>query len=129
MLLQFLMCQQCHFEIPHPILVCTYTNAAVDNLLEGMVGLKDSTPKRRKISPLKPLRVTFGSNVKDSLYRYTLDAQVDQHPRKPVLDEMQKRLEDCVTRLTGLKALLASTLDELKTSSTNRRLLTKRGML
>ncbi|KAH8831193.1 P-loop containing nucleoside triphosphate hydrolase protein [Flagelloscypha sp. PMI_526] len=26
-----------HFQVPHPLLVCTYTNVAVDNLVEGFV--------------------------------------------------------------------------------------------
>ncbi|KAH0825645.1 hypothetical protein J3R83DRAFT_12675, partial [Lanmaoa asiatica] len=45
-----------HFEVHHPILVCAYTNAAVDNLVEGFAEAR-----------LKPLRIGFRGKIKDSL--------------------------------------------------------------
>ena len=41
-----------HFEVPQPLMICTYTNVAVDNLVEGLMK-----------AGLKPLRVGFGGKV------------------------------------------------------------------
>lgn len=59
----------------HPILVCAYTNAAVDNLVEGFAA-----------AGLKPLRIGFRGKIKDSLTKHTLDYKLDQHPLKPKVD-------------------------------------------
>ncbi|KAJ8700747.1 hypothetical protein PTI98_003744 [Pleurotus ostreatus] len=66
-----------HFEVPHPLLVCTYTNVAVDNLVEGLAA-----------TGLTPLRVGFGGKVKASLIQHTLDYKLDIHPLKPKLDKL-----------------------------------------
>ncbi|KZS89432.1 P-loop containing nucleoside triphosphate hydrolase protein [Sistotremastrum niveocremeum HHB9708] len=96
-----------HFEVPHPILVCTYTNVAVDNLVEGMIapniatsssGLKSYVPPA-----LKPLRVSFSAGVKASLQPYTLDAKVEVHPMKSELEQMVVRLDDCLSRLATVR--------------------------
>lgn len=58
-----------HFQVPHPILVCTYTNVAVDNLVEGLAA-----------SGVKPLRVGSGGKVKKSLYPHTLESKLENHP-------------------------------------------------
>jgi hypothetical protein len=60
-------------------LVCTFTNVAVDNLVEGFVAVG-----------VKALRIAFGGKVKSSLFEHTLDYQFDQHPLKPQLDELAK---------------------------------------
>jgi len=61
----------------HPILVCTYTNVAVDNLVEGFAAVG-----------VKPLRIAFGGKVKPSLFEHTLDYKLDQHPLKPEVDQL-----------------------------------------
>ncbi|THH30257.1 hypothetical protein EUX98_g3918 [Antrodiella citrinella] len=89
-----------HFEIPQPILLCTYTNVAVDNLVEGLVA-----------AGLNPLRVGFGGKVKDSLLTHTLDHKLKTHPLAKKLeeagaraDEVQKRREYLLTRISDLRA-------------------------
>ncbi|KAF8627603.1 hypothetical protein AX17_006174 [Amanita inopinata Kibby_2008] len=75
-----------HFEVPHPLLVCTYTNAAVDNLVEGLAS-----------AGVKPLRVGFGEKVRPSLAEHSLDYQIECHPLRatlsPILKE-EKKLEE-----------------------------------
>ncbi|PPQ98679.1 hypothetical protein CVT24_003306 [Panaeolus cyanescens] len=63
-----------HFEVPQPILLCTYTNVAVDNLVEGLVK-----------AGVKALRVGFSGNVKSSLIHTTLDYKLEQHALHPKL--------------------------------------------
>ncbi|KAJ6518598.1 P-loop containing nucleoside triphosphate hydrolase protein [Mycena sanguinolenta] len=95
-----------HFEVPHPLLVCTYTNVAVDNLVEGLAA-----------SNVRPLRVGFGGKVRDSLAEHTLEYHLEHHPRKPSLDlllkeqkgiahgihELSKKMVDVRKRLEGAK--------------------------
>jgi hypothetical protein len=83
-----------HFQVPHPILVCTYTNVAVDNLCEGFA--QDSL--------ITPLRVGYGGKVKHSLYKYTLDHELSLHPLKPKVDALEKREKILRTRLSALGA-------------------------
>lgn len=63
------------FEVPHPILVCTYTNVAVDNLVEGFVN-----------AGVKPLRVGYNGNVRSSVIEYSLDSKLSKHPLHPTLE-------------------------------------------
>ncbi|KAL0952306.1 hypothetical protein HGRIS_006594 [Hohenbuehelia grisea] len=80
-----------HFEVPHPLLVCTFTNVAVDNLVEGLAA-----------SGLNPLRVGYGGKVKASLAEYTLDRQIDLHPSKPELDALSQKSKALEEELTSL---------------------------
>ncbi|KDQ17106.1 hypothetical protein BOTBODRAFT_106235 [Botryobasidium botryosum FD-172 SS1] len=84
-----------HFEVPEPILVCTYTNVAVDNLVEPLAA-----------AGLRPLRVGFAGNVKPELRKYTLDARMEEHPlapeRKRLLEEV-KELESKARRRAALR--------------------------
>ncbi|KDR78403.1 hypothetical protein GALMADRAFT_1319277 [Galerina marginata CBS 339.88] len=66
-----------HFEVPQPILVCTYTNVAVDNLVEGLA----------KVG-VKPLRVGNNGNVRESLFPHTLDWKLEHHPLHPILAKL-----------------------------------------
>lgn len=66
----------------HPLLVCTYTNVAVDNLVEGFVA-----------AGVKPLRVGYGGKIKPSLYEHTLDAKLEAHPLKSLADNVLKEQE------------------------------------
>lgn len=53
-------------------MVCTYTNVAVDNLVEGLAA-----------SGVKPLRVGYGGKVKKSLYPHTLESKLENHALRP----------------------------------------------
>ncbi|KAF8512101.1 P-loop containing nucleoside triphosphate hydrolase protein [Hysterangium stoloniferum] len=66
-----------HFQVPQPLLVCTYTNVAVDNLVEGLSG-----------TPIAPLRIGYGAKVKPSLLPFTLEYQFDAHPLKKDVDKL-----------------------------------------
>jgi len=90
---------QFHFQVPHPILVCTYTNVAVDNLVEG---LSDSG--------VRPLRVGYGNKVKHSLLEHTLDYKLDAHPLRPEVDQLAKKEEGLQRRANNLR----KKLDELR---------------
>ncbi|KIO30452.1 hypothetical protein M407DRAFT_224414 [Tulasnella calospora MUT 4182] len=70
-----------HFQVPQPILICTYTNVAVDNLLEALVA-----------AGVNPLRVASPGKVKESVAQYSLEAKMEAHPLKPELDELMKDL-------------------------------------
>ncbi|KAH9976642.1 AAA domain-containing protein [Lactifluus volemus] len=102
------------FEVHVPILVCTYTNMALDHVVEGLVG-----------QGLKPLRVGIDGKVRPALKEYTLEAYLDRHPQRGelerlFLEEMQlrektrhleKKINEVLKRpssLTNLKALMAN---------------------
>jgi len=82
---------QVHFEVVHPLLVCTFTNVAVDNLVEGFVAVG-----------VKALRVAFGGKVKASLTEHTLDYKLDQHPSKPELDRLTQEDHALDREITNL---------------------------
>jgi hypothetical protein len=68
---------QADFEVPVPILVCTYTNMALDHIVEGLVG-----------RGLKPLRVGLVAKVRPALKDYGLEAYLDRHPRRNDLERL-----------------------------------------
>ncbi|KAF5391639.1 hypothetical protein D9757_002469 [Collybiopsis confluens] len=70
------------FQVPHPLLVCTYTNVAVDNLVEGLAK-----------AGLKPLRAASAGKTKASLVHWTLEDQFMKHPRYPEWKELEIRGE------------------------------------
>lgn len=89
-----------HFQTSFPILLCTYTNVAVDNLVEGLMK-----------TGLKPLRIGYGGKVKEMLQETTLEAKVAAHPLKKVLERvnnqaeaLEKRQRNLLMRISDLKA-------------------------
>ena len=60
-----------NFAVVHPILVCTYTNVAVDNLVEGFVN-----------AGLDPVRIGYGQ-TKSTLQEHSLESKVEKHPLYP----------------------------------------------
>jgi DNA polymerase III delta prime subunit len=81
-----------HFSVPYPILLCTYTNVAVDNLVDGFVRHGSSGNDKTKAKPLKALRIGSIGKVRPSLEPYTLEAQLAIHPRAPDLAKVQERI-------------------------------------
>jgi hypothetical protein len=73
-------------------LVCTYTNVAVDNLVEGFAA-----------TGVKALRVAFGGKVKPSLYEHTLDYKIDHHPLKPEIDKLAEQEQAYENNLKALQ--------------------------
>jgi hypothetical protein len=90
---------QVHFEVPHPVLVCTYTNVAVDNLVEGLVA-----------TGVKPLRVGFGEKVRSSLLKHTLDYQIEMHPLQKVLAPIVKEEKKLEGRIRDMASAVSSAL-------------------
>uniref|UniRef100_A0A8H8CFX0 P-loop containing nucleoside triphosphate hydrolase protein n=1 Tax=Psilocybe cubensis TaxID=181762 RepID=A0A8H8CFX0_PSICU len=93
------------FEVPHPLLVCTYTNVAVDNLVDGLAR-----------AGLKPLRVGYSGNVRESLIEHTLDAKLSAHPLHPKLTQLvdesaqtAKEIEDLWRRSRTLELKIKET--------------------
>ncbi|KAJ2915118.1 hypothetical protein MD484_g5315, partial [Candolleomyces efflorescens] len=90
-IIQTLKLLKSHFSVPHPILVCTYTNAAVDNLVEGMAA-----------AGLKPLRVGYGPSIRPDLIPYSLHHKLEVHPRAEELkklDEDEVRFQEKIEEL------------------------------
>ncbi|KAF8966896.1 P-loop containing nucleoside triphosphate hydrolase protein [Flammula alnicola] len=80
-----------HFEVPQPILVCTYTNVAVDNLVEGFANVG-----------VKPLRVGYHGHVRESLLNHSLDYKLQEH-----------HLHDKLSTLVAEEALMQPKIEEL----------------
>lgn len=89
--------------MPQPILVCTYTNVAVDNLVEGFAK-----------AGLKPLRVGFGSKLRASIKEYSLDYLLLKHPLQPLLLETIAHLEQVEEEIATLTALIRQTLKKVE---------------
>jgi hypothetical protein len=68
--------------------VCTYTNVAVDNLVEGFVK-----------AGLKPLRIAFSGKVKPEIEEYTYQQAMARHFLKPRLDELTAQCEQAAGNL------------------------------
>ena len=97
-----------------PILVCTYTNMALDHIVEGLVG-----------RGLKPLRVGLDAKVRPALKDYVLEAYLEKHPRRRDLERlvreeaklqektrvMEKSIEEAKNqpkRLVNLRTIMAN---------------------
>ncbi|KZT23060.1 P-loop containing nucleoside triphosphate hydrolase protein [Neolentinus lepideus HHB14362 ss-1] len=83
------------FQIVHPVLVCTYTNVAVDNLVEGLAA-----------AGMKPLRIGYGGKVKTSLYEHTLDAKLEKHPLRPQLDKLIKEQTELMEQIESRRKVV-----------------------
>lgn len=88
---------QADFEVPVPILVCTYTNMALDHIVEGLVE-----------RGLKPLRVGLDAKVRPALKNYVLEAYLDRHPRRNDLERLVRE----ETRLQEKAQLLRKKIGE-----------------
>src|SRR5882757_9380800 len=69
------------FAVVHPIMVCTYTNVAVDNLVEGFVA-----------AGLDPVRVGYGQ-IKPTLREHSLEFKIERHPLYPKYEIVSENLE------------------------------------
>jgi AAA domain len=90
---------QADFEVPFPILICTYTNMALDHVVEGLVG-----------RGLKPLRVGLDSKVRPALKDYTLEAYLDRHPQRSQLERLVRE----EIKLREKARLLEKSIDEAR---------------
>ncbi|KAJ7188085.1 hypothetical protein C8R46DRAFT_1183731 [Mycena filopes] len=115
-----------HFQVPHPLLVCTYTNVAVDNLVEGLGA-----------AGVEPLRVGFGGQVKESLVKYTLAHKLTLHPFAPSLAVLREQSEELSPRIRNISLRLRDMAQDQKKanpkggnspSAVERRRVMMRGM-
>lgn len=83
---------QVHFQVPYPILLCTYTNVAVDHLVEGLVA-----------AALTPLRIGYSGKVKASLEEHTLEHRLEAHSAAPELKRLKESAEAVVKRRRALE--------------------------
>ena len=88
-----------HFDVPYPILLCTYTNVAVDHLLEGLA-----------VATLNPVRIGYNGKVKSSLVSHTLEAKLEVHPLAPerrrlkgLVEAYRQREKDLKERIWDLR--------------------------
>lgn len=91
--------------------MCTYTNVAVDNLVEGFVN-----------AGLKPLRVGFGSRIRASLKEYSLDYLLSKHPLQPLCLETIALLEQLEDEINQLGSRLSEVVKKLEKGSINKAL-------
>lgn len=90
-------------------MVCTYTNVAVDNLVEGFAK-----------AGLNPLRIGFGK-VRSSLREYTLDRQMETHSLAPKLKQVSEELAGLSAQYKTLMRDIAE-IKESGTAAQRRRL-------
>lgn len=71
-----------YFAVVHPIAVCTYTNVAVDNLMEGFVN-----------AGLDPVRIGYGQ-FKFNLQEHSFQSKLEKHPLYPKYQVILEDLEE-----------------------------------
>ena len=94
---------QVHFEVPQPILVCTYTNVAVDNLVEGLA----------KVG-VKPLRVGSQGNIRPSLIPHSLDYKMQMHHLSETFKRVAEEIEHLAQEIRELGVRYAKHLTKMK---------------
>ncbi|KAJ3796484.1 P-loop containing nucleoside triphosphate hydrolase protein [Lentinula aff. detonsa] len=107
-----------HFQVPQPLLVCTYTNVAVDNLVEGLAK-----------AGLKPLRAASAGKTKESLVKWTLEHQLQSHTRYPdwkELEDRSKKIKETLNELENKTRSLERKL--MKEGLSSRETLIKKNM-
>lgn len=87
--------------MPYPILLCTFTNVAVDNLVECIAE-----------SSLQPLRVGSSGKIKSSLSDYVLETRLERHPLASELDRVRAKLEAVTTRKRDLERMILQLRDQ-----------------
>ncbi|KAI0270758.1 AAA domain-containing protein [Gloeopeniophorella convolvens] len=90
-----------NFEVSAPLLVCTYTNMALDHILEGLV--KEG---------LRPLRIGLDGKVQPALQEYTLDANLERHPRRAELERRVREELKLQEKLRGLETKISDAQDK-----------------
>lgn len=81
-----------YFKVHQPILICTYTNAAVDNLVEGLVN-----------AGLQPLRISPDGRVKESLLPFSLKGRFDGHPLHSEFLELKQQANEQRKKLRAIR--------------------------
>ena len=74
------------------ILVCTYTNGAVDNLVEGFVK-----------AGLQPLRISPNGRAKEGLLPFSLKGRPKDHPLQSEYLELQQQANEQRKKLRSIR--------------------------
>ncbi|KAL0070622.1 hypothetical protein AAF712_002463 [Marasmius tenuissimus] len=82
--------------LPEPLLVCTYTNVAVDNLVEGLAS-----------AGLKPLRASSAGKVRPGLEEHTMEFKMEKHALYPEMKKLSERKRVQEKELDEVKEKLA----------------------
>ena len=101
----------------HPIMVCTYTNVAVDNLVEGFVN-----------AGLDPVRIGYGQ-IKSTLQEHSLEFKLEQHPLYPKYKVVLEKIEELEKGLKRIRARISEHQDQGGPSHELSRLKIRRGVL
>lgn len=106
-----------HFMVPQPLLVCTFTNVAIDNLVEGLIS-----------AGVAALRVGGLSRVGEGLVQYTLDSHMQIHPLRKELNAaikekqaIKRAIKLYIEKIADMKD--ARTDEELSHLKSNKRAL------
>ena len=100
-----------------PILVCTYTNVAVDNLVEGFVN-----------AGLDPVRIGYGQ-IRSASREYSLEFKVGKHPLHPKYNILSEKLKELEKDLKRTEARIFERQNQVATSGELSRLKSYRGIL
>jgi len=98
-------------------MVCTYTNVAVDNLVEGLVA-----------AGLDPVRIGYGQ-IKSTLQERSLEFKIEQHPLYPKHRVVSKNVEDLERDLRKISAAVLEHQERGALSPELSRLKSRRGVL
>ncbi|KAI0087655.1 P-loop containing nucleoside triphosphate hydrolase protein [Irpex rosettiformis] len=104
------------FHIPHPILLCTFTNGAVDNIIEGLVS-----------ASLRPLRIGNSPKIKGSLSAYVLEDQMERHHSAPDLAKAKEKAEEYGARLKKLHKDIADLRQKIAGAKSSSAMLRRMG--
>ncbi|MCO5565691.1 hypothetical protein L7F22_019365 [Adiantum nelumboides] len=86
-----------HYEIPHPILLTSHTNVAVDNLAQGC-----------KETGLNVVRAGPTARVREAIMDITLEGRMEKHPSKGALDRTEAQRLNTVLELQKAQRYLYS---------------------
>jgi len=98
-------------------MVCTYTNVAVDNLVEGLVA-----------AGLDPIRIGYGQ-IKSTLQEHSLEFKIEQHPLYAEYRVVSKGLEGLEKDLRKISATILDHQKQRVLPPEFSRLKSRRGFL
>ena len=98
-------------------MVCTYTNVAVDNLVEGFVK-----------AGLDPVRIGYGQ-IKSTLQEYSLESKIERHPLYPKYGVVLENMEELGKELKRICALISEHQKRGAPPQELSRLKARRGVL